>query len=208
MRIFIGISGASGTVYGGRLIEILAAQDHELTVCLSHAALTVLAVEELASSPDDGRVSKEEIAARFFNIHGIDPGLLELVWPDEISNAFASGSYRADTAIVCPCSMSSLASIASGVTRNLIHRVADVMLKESRPLLLVPRETPLNQIHLGNMLTLSRAGARIIPAMPAFYHHPETIEDMVDFVVGKVLDAMAIEHNLFQRWGERTEDRS
>src|SRR5450759_2148873 len=117
-----------------------------------------------------------------------------------MADVFASGSSLAGAAIICPCSMSTLASIAAGVTRNLIHRVADVMLKERRPLVMVPRETPLSEIHLENMLKLARMGVRMIPAMPAFYSQPRSIDDLVNFVVGKVLDSLGIENALYQRW--------
>jgi 4-hydroxy-3-polyprenylbenzoate decarboxylase len=115
----------------------------------------------------------------------------------------ASGSSAPAAVVVAPCSMGSAGRIAGGMSGNLIERVADVALKEGRPLLLVPRETPLNQIHLENLLRLARAGARIVPAMPAFYQRPQSVADMVDFVVGKVLDSLGISHQLFQRWAER-----
>lgn len=121
---------------------------------------------------------------------------------DDFWAGAASGSAAADAMIVVPCSMGTLGRISSGLSSNLLERAADVMLKERRPLLLVPRETPLNTIHLENMLRLSQAGAVILPAMPGFYQGPETIEDLVAFLAGKILDQLDIEHSLFTRWGE------
>lgn len=199
MRIFVGISGASGSIYAGRLLRALEQLGHDATACFSDAAIEVFLSEEGGAAVNDpgGRDAAMELFARRYGLAAAidDPAL-----PERMGDAFASGSSLAEAAIICPCSMSTLACMASGFTRNLIHRVADVMLKESRPLLLVPRETPLSQIHLRNMLKLSRAGARIIPAMPAFYHDPQTIEDLADFVVGKVLDSLDIRHELFARW--------
>jgi 4-hydroxy-3-polyprenylbenzoate decarboxylase len=121
---------------------------------------------------------------------------------DDFWAGAASGSAAADAMIVVPCSMGTLGRIAAGLSGNLLERAADVMLKERRNLLLVPRETPFNSIHLANLLRLSQAGAVILPAMPGFYHGPETIEDLVDFVVGKILDQLNVQHSLFTRWGE------
>ncbi|MDP3013937.1 MAG: UbiX family flavin prenyltransferase, partial [Candidatus Subteraquimicrobiales bacterium] len=125
---------------------------------------------------------------------------LEYIDCQNLNSSICSGSYKVEGMIICPCSMATLASIASGISSNLLERAADVTLKEARPLVVVPRETPLNQIHLKNMLKLSQAGALIVPAMPAFYHQPKNIEDLVSFVVGKVLDIFKIEHNLYKRW--------
>jgi 4-hydroxy-3-polyprenylbenzoate decarboxylase len=116
----------------------------------------------------------------------------------------ASGSFRTKGMIVIPCSMGSLSGMAIGASGNLIERAADVMLKEKRPLVIVPRETPLHQIQLENMLTLSKAGATILPAMPGFYHNPTTMEELIDFVVGKALDVLGVEHELFKRWGSES----
>ncbi|WP_374705321.1 UbiX family flavin prenyltransferase [Paenibacillus radicis (ex Gao et al. 2016)] len=120
----------------------------------------------------------------------------------DIGATIASGSYRVEGMVIIPCSMGSLATLANGISDDLLARAADVMLKEGRPLLLVPRETPLHAIHLENMLKLSRLGVRIIPAMPAFYYKPQSMEEMVNFLVGKVLDSMNIEHSLYRRWGD------
>jgi 4-hydroxy-3-polyprenylbenzoate decarboxylase len=119
----------------------------------------------------------------------------------DIGASTASGSFRTSGMVIIPCSMGTLSGIAHGASDNLLERTADVMLKEGRPLILVPRETPLHAIHLENMLKLSRMGVRIIPAMPAFYQGPQTLDDMVDFMVGKVLDSMGVEHELYKRWG-------
>lgn len=200
MRIFVGITGASGSIYAGRLLKALDELDQETTACFSDAAIEVFLTEAGAAVPADPSEAREAALEAFAGTYGLAASMENPASPSQMGDAFASGSYLADAAIICPCSMSTLACIAAGFTRNLIHRVADVMLKESRPLLLVPRETPLSEIHLRNMLELRRAGAGIIPAMPAFYHEPETIEDLVDFVVGKVLDSLSIRHGLYQRW--------
>jgi 4-hydroxy-3-polyprenylbenzoate decarboxylase len=204
MKIFVGISGASGSIYGGRLLQALARTGNEITVCVSDGAVEVMRLEErLGVEGNMGRggvAERESVIDAFLRVHGLGGRVLEQADPTEMASAFASGSSLAGAAIVCPCSMSTLASIAAGVTRNLIHRVADVMLKESRPLILVPRETPLSEIHLRNLLTVKRAGALVVPAMPGFYHHPESIEDLVDFVVGKVLDTLQIPNDMFERW--------
>lgn len=204
MRIFTGITGASGQVYAGRLLQALAAGGNDVTACFSDGAIEVIRREELnlpagrAAGP--ASQSREVIIESFLSRHGISPAEISVAAPDDMGSIFASGSSLMGAAVICPCSMSTLASIAAGVTRNLIHRVADVMLKEGRRLVIVPRETPLSEIHLRNMLTVTRAGARMVPAMPAFYHQPESIDDLVDFVVGKTLDQLEIPHELFHRW--------
>ena len=198
MKIFVGISGASGSIYGGRLLRALSQSENEITVCISEGAIAVIREEEgLVVAEDAGR---DEVAAAFLSHYELGGDGLRLVEPADMASSFASGSSLAEAAVICPCSMSTLASISSGVTRNLIHRVADVMLKESRPLVMVPRETPLSEIHLRNMLRARRAGALVVPAMPGFYHHPQTIEDLIDFVAGKVLDQLKIPNRLYQRW--------
>lgn len=196
MKVFVGISGASGTIYGGGFLRALLETGNDANVCISHGALAVIRAE-------DGIVadSREQVINAFFERHGVGLKAADTIDPDDMASAFASGSALADAAVICPCSMSTMGSIAAGITRNLIHRAADVMLKEGRPLLIVPRETPLSEIHLANMLTLKRAGASVIPAMPGFYQRPESIGDLVDFVTGKVLDVLGIEHELIQRWG-------
>ena len=127
---------------------------------------------------------------------------LRVAYPEQLFDAIASGSYRTDAMVVAPCSMGFLASVAHGMADDLPERAADVMLKERRPLVLVPREAPLSLVHLRNLTSAAEAGAIIVPAMPAFYAKPESIDDLVNFVVGKVLDVLEVEHHLFKRWGE------
>lgn len=208
MKIFVGISGASGSVYGGRLLNALEEAGHDVTACVSDGAVEVIRFEDQSGAPGLQEASCEAVIKSFLAASGVDEGSIRLVSPGGMGEAFASGSSLGDAAIVCPCSMSTAAGIAAGITRNLIHRVADVMLKESRPLILVPRETPLSEIHLRNLLTLRRAGAQIVPAMPAFYNHPKSIDDMVDFVVGKVLDLLGVRNELFERWEGKPENRT
>ncbi len=201
MKIFVGISGASGSIYGGRLLKALMDGGHDVTACFSDGAVEVIRQEEQAAGLEMLTAPREMVLESFFDRHGLDPhGLAELVLPESMGSTFASGSALLEAAFVCPCSMSSVGSIAAGVTRNLIHRVADVMLKEGRPLVVVPRETPLSLVHLRNLLTLKEAGAGVVPAMPGFYHNPGTIEDLVDFVVSKALDVVGIGNDLFRRW--------
>lgn len=204
MKLFLGISGASGVIYAGRLLKALAAAGREVTVCISDGALEVIRLEERLDIEPGSRPSREVLTEAFFQRYGaVGSSRPEVALPDNLGHAFASGSHLAEAAIVCPCSMSTVGSVAAGVTRNLIHRVADVMLKESRPLVVVPREAPLSDIHLRNLLTLKRAGAVVLPASPAFYHQPRTVEDLADFIAGKVLDQLGVGHELYTRWGEQ-----
>lgn len=195
-HVFVAMTGASGSMYGLRLAEQLCLSGCQVTFSASCSG-TVVCLEEtgldLAGDPDKALV-------RLYEHLEIDAGI-RLVHPDDLFCGAASGSSAPDALVVCPCSMGTLARIASGNSGNLIERCADVMLKERRPLLLVPRETPLSDLHLENMLKLSRAGARIIPAMPAFYGRPESVLDLVDFVVGKVLDQLGLDNDLYKRWG-------
>jgi 4-hydroxy-3-polyprenylbenzoate decarboxylase len=194
-RIFVALTGASGAVYGLRLVEQLCLGGHQVTFSASASGSEVC--REETGLDLSGDVAKA--TARLHEHLEIDGGV-EMIHPDDLFCAAASGSAAPDAMVISPCSMGTLARIAAGISGNLIERAADVMLKERRPLLLVPRETPLSDIHLENMLRLSRAGARIVPAMPAFYHKPETVIDLVDFMVGKVLDQLGIEHELYRRW--------
>ena len=182
MNLIVAITGGSGVVYGMRLLEVCEKLDIETDLIVSQAAEIVLKIE-LGKTIDELR----ELATRNYS-------------PDDLVAPPASGSYPIDAMAIVPCSMKTLGAIASGVTADLVTRAADIMLKEGRPLVLVPRETPLNLIHLENMLKLRRAGATILPAMPAFYHKPKSIPDLVDFIVGRILDVLGVEHQLYQRW--------
>jgi len=146
----------------------------------------------------------EAVVARFADRFAAGPGPVTVLDLDDMTSPFASGSSLAPAALVIPCSGSTLAAIAHGTARNLIHRAADVMLKERRRLVLVPRETPLSLVQLENMAAVTRAGAVVLPAMPGFYTLPETVDDLVDFVVGKALDHLGVEHRLLARWGEES----
>lgn len=196
-RFALALTGASGAIYGLRLAEELLKTGSHLTLLITKAGFTVLKEEcalNWAGTPG-------EVSARIRSHFGTDGANLDFYGEDDFCAPIASGSAAPDALIIAPCSMGSLARIACGNSGNLIERCADVMLKERKPLVLVPRETPLNEIHLENMLKLSRMQASIIPAMPGFYHQPRTMEDLVDFVVGKVLDRLGLEHTLFRPWG-------
>ncbi len=182
MRLVVAITGASGVVYGKRLLEVLKDKKIETHLIISKAAEKVTE-HELETSKDD----IEKLAVHSYDV-------------DDLRAPMVSGSYKTDAMIIIPCSMKTLAGIAHGYSDNLILRTADVMLKEKRKLILVPRETPLNVIHLRNMLELAKQGVTIVPAMPAYYHKPNNINDLVDYVVGKVLDCLEIDHELYERW--------
>lgn len=195
--IVVGITGASGSIYGIKLVETLLQMDYLVHLVISNAGWRVIK-EELGWSTSD----REELLRDKF---GGFPGTIVYHPIADIGASIASGSFLTKGMIIMPCSMGTLSSIANGTSDNLMARAADVMLKEGRPLVLVPRETPLHAIHLENMLKLARLGVRIIPAMPAFYFGPKNIDDLVSFLVGKVLDNLGIEHALFTRWGDHNE---
>jgi 4-hydroxy-3-polyprenylbenzoate decarboxylase len=195
-HIFVAMTGASGSMYGLRLAEQLCLSGVQVTFTASCSGTLVCREETGLDLSGD----LDKALQRLYDHLEIDSGI-RLVHPDDLFCGAASGSSAPDALVVCPCSMGTLARIAGGISGNLIERSADVMLKERRPLLLAPRETPLSDIHLENMLKLSRAGARIVPAMPGFYGRPESVLDMVDFVVGKIMDQLGIENDLYKRWG-------
>jgi 4-hydroxy-3-polyprenylbenzoate decarboxylase len=197
-RVFVALTGASGSVYGIRLMEELVKRGFMLTVAVSGSGQLVCREETGLDLSGDALAVTARLCAHL----GVKLGV-EAVAADNLFACAASGSAAPAAMVIAPCSMGTLARIAGGTSGNLIERAADVMIKERRPLLLVPREAPLSEIHLENMLKLSRAGVRIIPAMPAFYHQPETIDDLVNFVVGKVLDQLGVANELFKRWGDR-----
>ena len=182
MRLVVAITGASGAVYGKRLLEVLQNRKIEAHLIVSRAAEKVIE-HELEISKED----VERLAVHSYDINDLNAPMV-------------SGSYKTDAMIIIPCSMKTLAGIAHGYSDNLILRTADVMMKEKRTLILVPRETPMNIIHLRNMLNLAKQGVTIVPAMPAYYHKPTNISHLIDYVVGKVLDCLEIDHELFQRW--------
>jgi len=200
-RVVVAWSGASGMGYGLRLVEVLLAAD--IRVELVYSAVTqVVARQELdltlPAAPD---AAAKLLRERF------DAGeALQVYGREQWFAPIASGSNAADAMVVCPCSMGTLAAIAQGLAKNLIERAADVMLKERRPLVLAPRETPLSAIHLENMLRLARAGACILPANPGFYHRPQRVEELIDFVVMRICDQIGVATDLLPRWGEADTD--
>jgi 4-hydroxy-3-polyprenylbenzoate decarboxylase len=195
VRVFLGITGASGAPYTAKLVHALAAADCEVGVCASSAGIEVLATE-LYGNP---RLSRDETLARVTEGTG---DAVTIYDPNDWKAPYASGSAKVDAYVLCPCSMGTLGTIASGAMSNLIHRAASVALKEGRKLVVCPRETPLSGIHLENMLTLRREGATILFLAPGFYHGAETVEDLVDFVVGRALDQLGLDNALVPRWGE------
>jgi 4-hydroxy-3-polyprenylbenzoate decarboxylase len=195
VKVFVGITGASGAPYAARLLELLAGEGCEIGLCISDPGVRVLATELYG----DSSLGRDEVTAR---LTGSDSEGVRVYAPDDYNSPFASGSGRTGACVVCPCSMSSAGQIAAGAGSNLIHRAAAVALKEERPLVLVPRETPLSAVHLEALLRLRHAGAGIVFAAPSFYGMPATVSDLVDSVVARVLDRLEIEHELGPRWGE------
>ncbi len=196
--ICLALTGASGLPYGLRLLECLLAADCRVQLLYSQAAQVVARQEmgfELPSRPAE---AKAALLARIFTV---DPEKLAVFGREEWFAPVASGSNPPDAMVICPCSMGTLAAVAQGLSDNLIERAADVVLKEGRKLILVPRETPFSVIHLENMLRLARAGAVILPPSPGFYTHPQSVADIVDFVVARVLDQLGVAHTLVKPWG-------
>jgi flavin prenyltransferase len=194
MNVFLGITGASGAPYAARLLDALLAADVEVGLCASSAGLEVVATE-LYGDPD---LDRDEVLRRFVgNRAGVTVHA-----PDDWRAPYASGSAKVDAYVICPCSMGTAGTIASGTMTNLIHRAASVAIKEGRKLIVVPRETPLSDIHLENLLRLRRAGAVVLMAAPGFYNAPQSIDDLIEFVVGRCLDQLEIENRLTKRWGQ------
>lgn len=191
-RITVAITGASGAGYGLRLVETLLEKKIKVNLIISKWGFEIIKNE----CNVDFRKDFPQSVWRFFK----GKNYLMVYDDNNLSADISSGSSGNRAMTIIPCSMGTLGRIASGISSTLIERSADVVLKEKGKLIVVPRETPLNAIHLENMLRLERAGAHIIPAMPAFYHKPKRINDLIDFVVGKVLDALGIEHDLYRRW--------
>ena len=195
MRVFLGITGASGAPYAARLVEVLAQADVELGICASSAGIEVLATELYGNA----RLSRDETLERL--LEHARGGNVTVYDPNDWKAPYASGSAKVDAYVICPCSMGTLGTIASGAMQNLIHRAASVALKEERKLVLMPRETPLSTIHLENMLTVRRAGATVLFLAPGFYHGAESVGDLVDFVVARALDQLGLQNALIRRWG-------
>lgn len=200
MAYIVALTGASGAAYGVRLIEELLKRGDDVEMIISPSGFLILK-EELGvdCSRDAARAILSYISKKGRR-KGAVKGRLGCSASEDLTAAAASGSSLRRAMIICPSSMGTLARIACGVSGNLIERAADCVLKERGSLVIVPRETPLNDIHLENMLKLSRMGAVILPAMPAFYTKPETVDDMVDFVVGKILDILGVPNTLYKRW--------
>lgn len=185
MRLIVAITGASGVVYGKRLLEVLQQKKVETHLIVSKAAEKVIEHELRLTKKDF-----KGLASRVYDV-------------DDLCAPFVSGSFKTDGMVIVPCTMKTLAGLACGYSDNLILRAADVTLKERRRLIVVPRETPLSVVHLRNMLAVAKLGVVVVPAMPAYYHRPKGIGDLVDFVVGRVLDCLGVEHRLFKRWQGR-----
>lgn len=182
MKIVVGMTGASGSIYTVRLLEVLREAGCEVHFVASESGWQVIEYECGLTQTD-----VEKLVERVYDVN-------------KIGSAIASGSFRTDAMVIVPCSMRTLGGIANGVADNLLMRAADVAMKEGRPLYIVPRETPLSAIHLENMLKLARLGVRIIPAMPGFYHRPQNMNELIDMMVGKICDQIGVEHTLFERW--------
>jgi len=195
--VAIALTGASGMPYGIRLLECLIASGTRVWLIYSQVAQIVARQELDLKLPAQPREAQRYFAERF----GARAGQLEVFGREDWFAPLASGSNPADAMAICPCSMGTLAAISAGLANTLIERAADVMLKESRRLVLVPRETPFSAIHLENMLRLQRAGAVILPANPGFYHRPRSVAEVVDYVVARVLDQLGVDNDLMQRWG-------
>ncbi|MFP5409756.1 MAG: flavin prenyltransferase UbiX [Gammaproteobacteria bacterium] len=196
--VTLALSGASGMAYGLRLLECLLAADVRVYLLVSQAAHIVAKQELGVTLPARASDLQKQLSG---GLNARD-GQLRVFGREDWNAPVASGSNPADAMVVCPCSMGTLAAIAHGLSDNLIERAADVMLKENKKLILVPRETPFSALHLENMLALARMNAVILPANPGFYHRPQSVEAVVDFIVARVLDQLGIRHELMARWGE------
>lgn len=197
--ITLALTGASGMPYGMRLLSSLLQAGQRVNLVYSQAAQIVASQEMNLVLPARPQDAEKALAAEF----GSFPGELRIYGIQDWNAPMASGSNPGDAMVVCPCTMGTLGKIAGGIGDDLICRAADVMLKEKRPLILAPREMPFSAIHLENMLRLAHAGAVIMPPNPGFYHHPARVQDMVDFVVARMLDHLGVAHQLMARWGAR-----
>lgn len=196
--IALAFTGASGAQYGLRLLELLLKAERRVYLMLSKPAQLVIGMETDIKLPSRTPDMEQFLTQRF----GAKPGQLQVFSPEQWTAPVASGSAPIAAMVICPCSMATLSAVASGASRSLIERAADVAIKEQRKLVIVPRETPFSAIHLENMLKLARLGVVILPANPGFYHRPEKLDDIVDFVVARVLDHLDVAHGLVPVWGE------
>ena len=199
--ITLAMTGASGAQYGLRLLECLVQKGLKVQFLISEAARIVVAAETDLDLPDDSKL--EEFLTLNFDA---EPGQIIVSTSRDWFSSVASGSAAPKSMVICPASGGTISAIALGASNNLIERAADVAIKEKYQLIVVPRETPLSEIHLENMLKLARLGATILPAMPGFYHDPETINDLIDFIVARVLDHLDINQDIVPRWGDETEN--
>lgn len=197
--IAVAFTGASGAEYGLRLVEVLLAAGRDVYLMASQAAQVVINMETALKLPS----RPEEMQAYLSEHFSAKPGQLKVFGRQQWLAPVASGSNPPHAMVVCPCTTGTLASIAHGISDDLIDRAADVALKEKRKLILVVRETPFSTIHLENMLKLANAGATIMPANPGFYNNPKQISDIIDFMVSRILDHLDVEHDLHERWGEK-----
>jgi len=197
--VAVALTGASGMPYGLRLVEELVRAKAQVWLLYSQAAHLVAKQELGITLPPRAAEAERMFSERY----SAKRGQIRVFGREDWFAPVASGSNPADAMVICPCTMGTLAAVAAGLSDNLIERAADVMMKESRKLILVPRETPFSAVHLENMLKLARAGAVILPANPGFYHHPKSVDDLVDFIVARVLDHLGIRHRLMQRWGDK-----
>ncbi len=199
--LVVAITGASGSPYAQRLVEVLLRADRTVHLTISPAAVEVFE-REVGPTLRLGEGEFEPQSLLGAGCQGLDLSRLHYHQFRNFQAGIASGSFLTGGMVICPCSMGTLAAIAHGISENLIHRAADVHLKERRKLVLVPRETPLGLIQLRNMTAVTEAGAVVLPAMPAFYTQPRTVADLIDFVVGRICDQLAVEHRLMERWGQ------
>ncbi|QPL48092.1 UbiX family flavin prenyltransferase [Halomonas sp. A40-4] len=197
--VTVALTGASGAQYGLRLIEVLVAANHEVWVMISKAAHMVIATETEITLP----AQPERLAAALSERSGAADGQVRCFGREDWMAPVASGSGAPSAMVICPCSTGTLSAVATGASNNLIERAADVAVKERRTLVMVPRESPFSPIHLEHMLALSRLGVVILPAAPGFYHRPQSIDDLIDFIVARILNQLGIDHQLMPRWGEK-----
>lgn len=202
--VTVAFSGASGAQYGLRLLQCLLQSNTHVYVVFSKAARIVIGTETDLKLPPGTNETEKALRSYLEKTFGLEKesGELTVCGLEQWTAAIASGSGAPHQMVVCPCSTGTLSAIATGASNNLIERAADVALKEGRKLILVPREAPFSAIHLENMLKLSRLGVVILPASPGFYHRPESVDDLIDFVVARILDQLSVPHQLVRRWGE------